>query len=244
MMDARGTVFRGGGRRESGGFTLLELLIATVVGGIVLLVIQTAFFGALRLHNSTHARNDSALELQRALGIVRRDFAGVMEPGRLLSSQFQTDPLSAGMSDGFGERIGPDIHTTSGRIDGWSPFSEAQRVALFLAPPADASKAGKDLVRVVNRNLLPVQDEPGEPQVLLHGVLEAHVEFFDGAGWIEAWDSEATSTLPSALKLRLVMAPPEGGATPQPIELIVPVWVKTSATAQAEAEQAAEGTTP
>lgn len=222
------------------GFTLLELLIATAVGGVVLLVIQTAFFGALRLHNTTHERTDADLALQRALGIVRRDFAGLMLPGGVLSAQLQTTTFSSSASDAFGERIGPDLYTTSGRIDGWTPFADAQRVALFLGAPADGGKTGKDLIRVVNRNLLPVQDEPGEPQVLLHGVAEARVEFFDGATWTDAWDSEATSTLPTALKLHLVLEPPTADQpSPEPIELIVPVLVKTSASAMLEAVEAA-----
>ena len=40
--------------RSTRGFTLLELLIATAVSAIVLLAINTTFFGALRLHNTTH----------------------------------------------------------------------------------------------------------------------------------------------------------------------------------------------
>ena len=42
-------------RRSDGGFTLLELLIATMVGAVVLLVINATYFGALRLHNTTNA---------------------------------------------------------------------------------------------------------------------------------------------------------------------------------------------
>lgn len=233
---------RGPGKfsRGGGGFTLLELLIATAVGGIVLIVVQTAFFGALRLHNTTHARNDEDLALQRALGIVRRDFAGVLRPGGVLSNQLTTETFAAGSTDEFGERVSPDIYTSSGKVDGWTPFADAQRVALFLAAPTDPNARGKDLVRVVNRNLLPVQEEPGEPQVLLHGVAEAYVEFFDGTGWMDAWDSETTSMLPSALKLRLVLAASDdSGPAPQPIELVVPVLVKTNASAAAEAEVAA-----
>lgn len=229
------------GRQQ--GFTLLELLIATAVGGIVLLVIQTAFFGALRLHNTTHARTDADLELQRALTIIRRDFAGVMIPGGVISHQLQTTTFSSGPNDSFGERVTPDLYTTSGRIDGWTQFADAQMVAFFLATPertTDGLDRGKNLVRVVQRNLLPVQEEQGEPQVLLRNVAEAQVEFFDGAGWITDWDSEATSTLPGAIKLRLVLAAPDGSQnSPEPIELIVPVLVKTSASAAAETEEAA-----
>lgn len=241
-MTRRGTV----SRSRTGGFTLLELLIATAVGGIVLLVIQTAFFGALRLHNTTHARTDADLELQRTLAVLRRDFAGVMLPGGLLSNQLQTTTFSSSATDSFGERVSPDIYTTSGRVDGWGPFADAQRVALFLGAPTDPNQPGKTLIRVVNRNLLPVQeDEPGEPQVLLHGVLEVQVEFFDGTEWMPTWDSEETSTLPTAFKLRIVLAPPEPSQPPlDPIELIVPVMVKTTATAAAEAAEAAGEGTP
>ena len=45
----------GRGRRA---FTLLELLVATAVGAVVLIVVQTTFFSALRLHNTTHTRID------------------------------------------------------------------------------------------------------------------------------------------------------------------------------------------
>jgi type II secretion system protein J len=224
---------------RTGGFTLLELLIATAVGAVVLVVIQTSFFGALRLHNTTHARAEADLSLQRALGIIRRDFAGLMLPGGVLSGQLQTTVFSSSLGDSFGERVTPDLFTTSGKVDGWNPFSEAQMVAYFLAPTHDGSGA-KDLVRAVKRNLLPVQDQPGEPQVLLRGVMEATLEFYDGAGWIGEWDSESTSMLPNALKLRLVLATEAGQrASTEPVELVVPVLVKTSASAAAEAAEAA-----
>lgn len=233
-MRTRGKIFS-----KNGGFTLLELLIATAVGGVVLLVIQTTFFGALRLHNTTHAKTDADLELQRTLTILRKDFAGIMLPGGVLSNQLQTTTFSESASADHGERVSPDLYTTSGRIDGWSQFADAQRIALFLAAPSDNKKSGKDLVRVVQRNLLPVQEEPGESQVLLHGVLEARVEFYDGAGWTETWDSEVTSTLPTACKLRITLAPEAGQPAPDPIELVVPVMVKTSTSAAAEAAEAA-----
>ena len=67
--------------RRRNGFTLLELIIATAVGAVVLVVIQTTFFGALRLHNTTHARIAEDQALQRAVGFIRRDLAGVVLPG-------------------------------------------------------------------------------------------------------------------------------------------------------------------
>ena len=56
-------------RHGEGAFTLLELLLATAIGAIVLLVINATFFGALRLHNATHDKIGDGLAIQRTLGI-------------------------------------------------------------------------------------------------------------------------------------------------------------------------------
>ncbi len=225
--------------RSSRGFTLLELLLATAVAAVVLVVIQTTFFGALRLHNTTHAKIDGDLVIERALRIVRRDFAGLMLPSGVLAVELQTTIFSSVNGDSFGERVSPDLYTNSGRIDGWNPFSEVQRVTYFLGPASDGGPA-KDFIRVVTRNLLAVQETPGEPEVLLHGVSEAKVEFYDGTTWTGEWDSEATASMPTGIRLLLTMAPADlAHAAPEPIELVVPVYVATTTTIRAAAENAA-----
>ncbi|MBL9189567.1 MAG: prepilin-type N-terminal cleavage/methylation domain-containing protein [Opitutaceae bacterium] len=240
----RASLRRSGGE---GGFTLLELLLATAIGAVVLLVINTTFFGALRLHNTTHEKIDQDLVLQRTLGIVRKDLAGIMLPANpqattnTLSGQLMSDSFSTNAMDNTGERITPDITTSSGMIDGWTPFAEVQTVAYYLTPATDGGPT-KDLVRVVTRNLLPAADPIADTYTLLPGVLSATLAYFDGEYWSETWDSTATSTLPSAFKFSLVMAP-RGDATtaanPGPVELIVPVYVTTPTSAQLAADAAA-----
>ncbi len=224
-------------RPSTRGFTLLELLLATAVGAVVLLAINTTFFGALRLHNTTHARIDADLVLERTLGIVRRDLAGLMLPGGTLSGQLQSSSFTSMTAGTSGDRISPDLYTNSGKIDGWNPFSEVQMVAYYLAP-GDSPNGGKRLVRVVTRNLLPVQETEPEEQVLLEGVDSATVQFHDRTGWTDMWDSEATSTLPAALKFSLVMTAKDPNQPSAPIELVVPVMVMTT-TSQTEAEEEA-----
>ncbi len=220
------------------GFTLLELLIATAVGAVVLLVIQTTYFSALRLHRTTHDRLAEEQVVERALTILRRDFAGLMLPGGLLAGQLQSDNFSSTLAAPAGERITPDFVTNSGRIDGWTPFSEAQRVAYYLAPAA-AGESGLNLVRAVTRNLLPVQEEMPEEQVVLSGVESASILFYDGYAWVDTWDSEVTSTLPSGIRFSLVLTPREGAtAANDPIELVVPVFATTT-TSQTLAEEEA-----
>src|SRR5690348_10258638 len=152
-----------------GAFTLIELLIATAIGAVVLLVINATFFAALRLHNATHDKIDEDLVVQRTLSIVRKDLAGIMIPPNpqattaKLSGQLTTDVSSTNELDGSSERVTPDIFTNSGKIDGWTPYADVQMVSYYLSPAADGGPT-KDLVRVVTRNLLPVIEATIESQ--------------------------------------------------------------------------------
>ena len=221
------------------GFTLLELLVATAVGAVVLLVVQTTYFGALRLHNTTHDRIAEDLVVQRTLGIIRRDLAGLMLPGGTLSGQLQSDSFSSSITGSYGDRVTPDLFTNSGKIDGWNPFSEVQMVAYYLAPASGGGRA-RDLLRVVTRNLLPVQESQPEEQVVLAGVESAAILFYDGMSWVDMWDSETTSTLPTAIKFSLVMAARDASqSAPGPIDLVVPVFVTTTTTQTQAAEESA-----
>ena len=230
-------------RLGKGGFTLLELLLATAIGAVVLLVINATFFAALRLHNTTHEKIDDDLVVQRTLSIVRKDLAGIMIPpnpqatATKLSGQLTTDVSSTNDLDNSAERITPDIYTNSGKIDGWTPFADVQMVSYYLSPATDGGPT-KDLVRVLTRNLLPAIEPTTEDQTLLSGVSSAAISYFDGETWLDSWDSITTSTLPAAIKFSLVLAPRDRNTSrpdPAPIELIVPVLVKTSATLQQEA---------
>lgn len=234
-------------RNARRGFTLLELLLATAVGAIVLLVINSTFFASLRLHNTTHEKIDDDLVIQRTLNIVRKDLAGIMIPANpqattyTLSGQLQTESTTMNALDNTSERVTPDIYTSSGKIDGWTPFADVQMVSYYLTPATDGT-ATKSLVRVVSRNMLSAANETVvEEQTLLHGVLSAGIAYYDGVDWIDYWDSATSTSLPTAIKFAFAMAPRDGNmrSDPAPIELVVPVLVKTTTTAQAEATEAA-----
>ncbi|MEO7412358.1 MAG: type II secretion system protein GspJ, partial [Opitutaceae bacterium] len=135
------------------------------------------------------------------------------------------------------ERVTPDIYTNSGKIDGWTPYAEVQMVSYYLSPATDGSSA-RNLVRLVTRNLLSAVEPIAEAQTLLSGVSTAGISYFDGESWLDTWDSTTTSSLPTAIKFSLAMAPRELGASrleQSPVELVVPVLVKTTATLQQEA---------
>lgn len=226
-----------------GGFTLMELLLAIAVSAVVLAAINGVFFAAMRLRNRTAEQLDASIPLQNALTILRRDLMGIQLPG----GKFTGTLNSAATINGENEtETGTDIYTNTGRIEEDLPWGDIQRVAYILRAPTNSASrnSGRDLVRVVNRNLLPpVQDEPVEYR-LLSGVELLEFSFYDGQTWRNTWNStNETTTLPLAIKVTLTLATPQqrNGATipanrQRPVhELIVPILLGAATNATSTA---------
>ncbi|MBP7141877.1 MAG: type II secretion system minor pseudopilin GspJ [Opitutaceae bacterium] len=223
--------------RPSSGFTLLEVILAMAVGAIVILAIQSVFFGALRLRNTSEQRTERELSLYRALDLMKKDFAGLMLPGGVLAADFQTETSYSLDSSVSGERISAEFFTDSGLIDAFTPFADVQRVAYYLSPSPDSDQ--QELVRTVSRNLLPTVEDNPEIQPLLEGVESAYFEYFDGSSWTETWDSSVTSSLPTAVRLTLQLSgEPNASVAPAPIEMVFPIYVSLGGTTAATLEPA------
>lgn len=231
--------------RSVGAFTLLEILIAVVAFAIVLAAINGVFYSGLKLRNRSAASLEKSLPLTQALTVLKRDLANLAPPGGTLSGEFQTSPTSstqqpkfgslAGASGGMGTQagqIGPDFHTFTGLLDSDTPWPSVQKVAYLLVDSTNRTALGKDLVRAVTRNALPVggvEEEPVE-QLLLTDVADLLFLYHDGTDWQESWDSTASDTmkLPRAIKVQLQLAAEDRASQPPVIELVVPVIVEAS----------------
>ena len=218
---------------HSKAFTLIEVLLAVSVFAVVLGAINSVFFGALRLRNKTTQAFETALPLQYALNTIQRDIEGIMLPGGRLAGSFTT--ATEGLSNNIaflGERITPDIYTSSGAVGESAQWADIQKVAYYLALPTNGTatlESGKDLVRQVTSNLLPINLEESEVQFLMSGVDQMALQYFDGLNWADTWTA---TNLPRAIKVQVTLANNYAGSTSAraPIELVVPVLVQASTT--------------
>src|SRR2546422_8447684 len=218
---------------RTGGFTLLEVLIAVMVFAIVLAAASSVFYGALHLRNGITESLEQALPAQHALSVIQRDLANLAVPGGTLSGAFQTTSIT----NVVGGQSSPDFYTTTGFIDQTSPWAEIQRVSYILVDRANRAAAGKDLIRAVTRNLLPAtaEEEPAQ-QWLMGGVQGVTFYYYDGTQWRDSWDSTTadpttglTNNLPQAIKVQIQLASQQTGralSAPAPIELVVPIVVQ------------------
>lgn len=218
-------------------FTLIEVLLAVSVFAIVLGAINSVFFGALRLRNKTTEAFETALPLQHTLNTIQRDFEGIMLPGGQFAGSFSTSVEAISNNAAFlGERVTPDLYTSSGAVGDFAAWADVQKVAYYLALPTNTTATlatGKDLIRQVTANMLPVNVEESEVQWLMGGVQQMTLQYYDGLNWAETWDQ---TNLPGAIKVQITLAKDYKGSTKTvaPIELVVPILVQ-AATATEEA---------
>ncbi len=221
------------------GFTLIELLLAVAIFAIALLAIHGVFYGALKLRNRTAQALDAAVPLQHALAIIKRDLANILPPGGTLVGPLQTTLTTTEASlitsasavlGAAAQQVSPEFYTATGIVSDRAPWPDVLKVAYYLVEPTN-NVPGKDLVRVVWRNLLPLVSEEPEAQWLMSGVQNVQFLFFDGAQWTSTWDSTTHDPpLPSAIKVQVELANGRfefvRGEETWPIELVVPVTVQ------------------
>jgi hypothetical protein len=192
------------------------------------------FYGALRLRNKSTDAVEQAIPMQRALATIKKDLSNLVPPGGTLFGTFQTIPSINNLPG----QVSPDFYTSSGLIDETSPWAEVQRVSYLLADSPTNRNVGKDLIRAVSRNLLPLslQDPPAQ-QWLMTGVQGVTFTYYDGRSWRDAWDSATpdsttgqTNILPRAIKLQIRLAAQQttrGASLNPPVELVVPIFVQS-----------------
>jgi type II secretion system protein J len=218
--------------RGTGAFTLIELLLAMVIFAVVLSAISGVFFGAMRLRSRTTEAIESALPVQSALAVIRKDLAGLVLPTGTIQSNLV---VNVSNGDGAAQASDMSIYTSTGHLAEQVQWSEVVKVAYALRPATNSmSGVGKDLVRWVTRNHLPpLQDEP-EEQRLLAGVQRMEFSFYDGTSWRTAWNTtNEVNLLPRAIKVQLTMAQEvnqagnraAGNFVPEPFEIVVPILV-------------------
>lgn len=212
-------------------FTLLELLLAIAIFGVILGAINSVFYGAIRLRNKTAQMIEQAVPLQKTLTLMKRDLRGIVVPGGPMGGALQTSMVLNGNT--MGQQGGTAFYTCTGTVDDDTPFADVQKVSYSLRRPDNAQTLGQDLVRTVSRNLLSDTLDLVNEQWLMGGVENLQLSYYDGNTWRDVWDSTTpdintglTNNLPKAVKVQILMAAAYGEQRKTPLEMLVPVMVE------------------
>ena len=220
--------------RAAAAFTLIELLLALSIMSMILAAMSGVLYLAFHLQSTITNTLEESMPVEQALLGIQRDLSCIVcnnaSNNVMLIGSFQ----SINQTNLLHGQIGPDFYTTGGEPDGMVPWGDIQKVDYLLASSTNRSTQGRDLVRAVTRNLLPINNMPTTPdrkQVILSGVQELKFTYYDGTSWENNWDSTQQTNLPSGIKVTIQMAAQGYGRSAvaaRSYELYIPVDVQMS----------------
>jgi hypothetical protein len=202
------------------------MLIAVSIFSILLVAIHSVLYTALHLRNTAVDSLEATLPLEQGLNVIQHDLADIVTTtnGVFLGPLQTTTPTNT-----LPDQIGPHFYTTGGELDGVVPWGNVEQIDYLLSQPTNGNHGpGRDLIRAVTRNLLPVTQPapPDEKHAILSGVQNLTFLYYDGTTWQPSWDTTQETNLPTAIKVQIQMAARPGVvARTQPLELIIPLDV-------------------
>ena len=204
---------------RSPGFTLLEVLVASVIFTTVIGSLYFLFHGSLKLREKSFEAMEKELPKSYFITILKRDLVNMAAPAGVLAGPMLGEKEEKGGS----RRDRLEFYTTSGVINDTRPWGEIHKVVYeLLEPETSGNSAGYDLARAVTRNLLSSVIEEPEETRMLHGITSLAFSFFDGEQWLDSWDSTTTENkAPGAVKIRIEFVNEEPlRAAIQPLEIV------------------------
>ena len=224
--------------RSYPGFTLIEVLFATLAFAIVLAAVNAVFYGSLRLRERVDEKQKESLPRLQALELLKRDLRAAFYSEGFRADRFYCEP-----SRGLGvlaDQI--QFFAKTGTTGQSAPWSDVQQIEYYLAPANEIRENPNslELVRAVNRNLLASTHQTPVEQRILSGIGAFQLSFFDGETWTTSWDSELQDpALPKAVQIYLEFAH-TNRSNPLPLSLthIVPILAepRTAKDRETEAE--------
>jgi type II secretion system protein J len=186
------------------GFTIIEILIALLISGIIVGVIYASYMGSLRIIYN------SQTDMERT------------HMARILLNRIDTDLRCAflraykeylvfvGVDSGEGE-FGSDTLTFTAsnhrRSERNAPESTLCEVSYSLDPERDEN------LYILRREDPTLDEDPfsgGETRIIGEGVAGLDFEYYDGESWVPSWDSREEYSLPYAVRVKLLLREEEG----------------------------------
>lgn len=179
------------GISRNSGFTLLEVLIAVVLLGILSAALYGSYFGVIQARDRASAGMESRRELGATLDLIRREVSSAQFNRSDKRLRFVVEDR-----DNFGIQSSTLELTTMAPPAGQSR-SESGIVAVSYR------MAEKDKKRTLTRQERDLFSEeatiPAYPQ--MEQISSFLVECYDGSKWIKSWDTSINGALPRIVRV-------------------------------------------
>jgi prepilin-type N-terminal cleavage/methylation domain-containing protein len=191
-------------------FTLIELLAAVALIGLVGMTMFATLRIAVRARASTEAAVEPGRTADIAFETIRLDLENAQPPRGVLAG---TTTAGNYLDDRGRDADTILFFTTAPGAQHVSADGEVRRVEYLVLSP-DGPQGDHLLVRRVIHNLLSPYEPPADDEVLLRGIGGFNLRFYDPttATWVDQWDStQYDNNLPSVVEVSIDLDRPDTG---------------------------------
>jgi len=173
------------------GFTLLEMLIALLLLGILSTALYGSYFTVLRARERTAEGMEARRELGGTLDLIRREFTAAV-----YNRDDKRLRLIVEDRDNFGKPASTLELTTLA-----PPAGQGRKESGVIA--VQYRMVDKDQQRILTRREQDIffesADAKGYPQ--MERISDFLVECYDGSKWVRSWDTALNNALPAMLRV-------------------------------------------
>lgn len=187
--------------RCTAGFTLLELLVAIALMDVIAVALYASMHTGFKTRQNCRATLAPYRTVTPVFEIIRQDLSSAMQPDGILAGLFvgQDVPYSSLQ----------DADTVSFYTAGYRPKTDeitSNVIHVQYAMELDNEREQVVLKRLTTKNILtPTAADPDE-EVIARDIAGLKLEYFDGASWLESWDSsEHDGTLPLGVRVTIAI---------------------------------------
>jgi len=195
-------------RAQQTAFTLLEMLVALTLMGLLATGLYASLWTGLRAQRSVQAALKPVRAAGLALQFVSHGLGSALPPTGVLAGPFVGQ-------DATDSGTGKETDTMTWFAAAGQPTQGASDVVELTLAITSVENTGERVLALGQiRNLLaPTEQEPTQ-EILCRGVVSLNLRYFDGSDWVDEWESTAyDDTLPAAVEVSLAIEREAKGQT-------------------------------
>jgi len=193
------------GNGKESGLTLLEMLVAMALMGVLAVSLYASLHIGFRARRSAAAALEPVRTAELAMELVRQDIESALPPTGILAGEFIGQDAKDDLQRDADMLL---LHSSAHGEDDGQSAPDIRRIELAVTSLSDGT--GNVLLRRTTTNLLAPEMVQAEEEVLCRRVMAFNLRYFDGSDWLDNWDSSTQGDLlPLAIEVTLEVERPE-----------------------------------
>ncbi len=200
---------------NNNGFTLIEILVATAVSSVILLLVYTTHHSIIQSVNSLSKIALFYEEVNLAIYRMNRDFSCAY------FDRFKEKLFFIGSNE-YGDRslgkvdfvtVNSSDTLLTGKLSEAIPLTDLYEVGYYLKQMEEPDTTGNYLYYLMRRSDIIYDEDPfngGDSSYILANVVDCKFEFGIAQKFTDKWDSREYRRFPNSVKTTLIVKNPNG----------------------------------